>query len=304
MAENPQVPEVNAPPKPQQHEKYPWPAEPTLVGKRIQRLDGPVKVTGQAKYSYDINRPGGLHGRILRSPHPHARIVAIDLTAAQKAPGVKAVMAVLEPGAKVMFQGEEVAALAAATEEQADDALRLIARAVRSAAPHRHRGAGDARRRAAGVQGRQHQGRRHRRSRRSRRGLQGRRACRGSQLRHAGADARLARDARLRLRVGGRQADLLGVHSSRARHARAVCQGPRHPAGQRSRHHRVHGRRLRQQVRPRCAGHHLREAGQTGWRGRQAAARPQGRAPGVGQPALVGVEDQGGRERGRDADGI
>lgn len=126
MAENPQVPEVNAPSRPQQHEKYPWPAEPTLVGKRIQRLDGPVKVTGQAKYSYDINRPGGLHGRILRSPHPHARIVAVDLTVAQKAPGVKAVMAVLQPGATVMFQGEEVAALAAATEEQADDALRLI----------------------------------------------------------------------------------------------------------------------------------------------------------------------------------
>ena len=126
MAETPQVPEVKAPSQPQQHEKYPWPAEPTLVGKRIQRLDGPSKVTGQAKYSYDINRPGGLHGRILRSPHPHARIVAIDLTAAQKAPGVKAVMAVLEPGAKVMFQGEEIAALAAATEEQADDALRLI----------------------------------------------------------------------------------------------------------------------------------------------------------------------------------
>lgn len=126
MAENPQVPEVSAPSRPQQHEKYPWPAEPTLIGKRIQRLDGPAKVTGQAKYSYDINRPGGLHGRILRSPHPHARIVAIDLTAAQKAPGVKAVMSVLQPGAKVMFQGEEVAALAAATEEQADDALRLI----------------------------------------------------------------------------------------------------------------------------------------------------------------------------------
>ena len=126
MAENPQVPEVNAPRAAAQHEKYPWPAEPTLVGKRIQRLDGPVKVTGQARYSYDINRPGGLHGRILRSPHPHARIVTIDLTVAQKAPGVKAVMAVLEPGAKVMFQGEEVAALAAATEEQADDALRLI----------------------------------------------------------------------------------------------------------------------------------------------------------------------------------
>ena len=126
MAENPQVPEVNTAARPAQHEKYPWPAEPTIVGKRITRLDGPEKVTGRAKYSYDINRPGGLHGRILRSPHPHAKIVAIDLAPAQKAPGVKAVMAVMKPGDRVMFQGEEVAALAAATEEQADDALRLI----------------------------------------------------------------------------------------------------------------------------------------------------------------------------------
>ena len=126
MAENPQVPEVNTAARPAQHEKYPWPAEPTIVGKRITRLDGPEKVTGRAKYSYDINRPGGLHGRILRSPHPHAKIVAIDLAPAQKAPGVKAVMAVMKPGDRVMFQGEEVAALAAATEEQADDALRMI----------------------------------------------------------------------------------------------------------------------------------------------------------------------------------
>jgi xanthine dehydrogenase YagR molybdenum-binding subunit len=126
VAETPQVPEVNAPAKPVVHDKYPWPAAPAIVGKRIQRLDGPVKVTGQAKYSYDINRPNGLHGRILRSPHPHARIVSIDLTPAEKAPGVKAVMAVMKAGDKVMYQGEEVAALAAATEEQAQDALRLI----------------------------------------------------------------------------------------------------------------------------------------------------------------------------------
>ena len=126
MAETPQVPEVNTPSKPVQHEKYPWPTAPILIGKRIQRLDGPVKVTGQAKYSYDVNRPGGLHGRILRSPHPHARIVSIDLGPAEKAPGVKAVMAVMKAGDKVMFQGEEVAALAAVTEEQANDALRLI----------------------------------------------------------------------------------------------------------------------------------------------------------------------------------
>ena len=121
-----QVPEVNTPAKPAQHAKYPWPAAPTLLGKRIERLDGPAKVTGAAKYSYDIDRPGLLHGRILRSPHPHARVVSIDLGPAQKAPGVKSAMAVVEQGATVMYQGEEVAALAAATEEQADDALRLI----------------------------------------------------------------------------------------------------------------------------------------------------------------------------------
>ena len=92
----------------------------------MRRVDGPVKATGGAKYPYDINRPGMLHGRILRSPHPHARVVSIDLTAAQKAPGVKAAMTVMEPGKEVMYQGDEVAAVAAATEEQARDALRLI----------------------------------------------------------------------------------------------------------------------------------------------------------------------------------
>ncbi len=121
-----QVPEVATPSQPVQHEKYPWPEQPVIVGKRITRLDGPIKVTGQAKYSYDISRPGQLYGRILRSPHPHARVVGIDLSAAEKAPGVKAAMAIVQPGAKVMYQGEEVAALAAATEEQAGDALRLI----------------------------------------------------------------------------------------------------------------------------------------------------------------------------------
>jgi aerobic carbon-monoxide dehydrogenase large subunit len=88
VPEDPQVPEVATPAKPVQHEKYPWPAAPTLIGKRVQRLDGPAKVTGQAKYSYDINRPGGLHGRILRSPHPHARIASIRTGAAAATPGV------------------------------------------------------------------------------------------------------------------------------------------------------------------------------------------------------------------------
>jgi xanthine dehydrogenase YagR molybdenum-binding subunit len=148
VAEMRQVPEVRTPAQPKKNEKYPWPEHPTLIGARTRRIDGPVKVSGAAKYSYDINRPGQLHGRILRSPYPHARIVALDLTAARKAPGVKAAIAVLEPGKKVMFQGDEVAAVAAATEEQARDAMRLIkveyevlpdiatiARAMREGAP-------------------------------------------------------------------------------------------------------------------------------------------------------------------------
>ena len=73
--------------------KYTWPEKPTLLGTAVKRLDGPDKVTGRAKYTYDINRPGMIYGKIVRSPHPHARIVSIDLSAAQKAPGVKAALA-------------------------------------------------------------------------------------------------------------------------------------------------------------------------------------------------------------------
>ena len=96
------------------------------MGTAIKRFDGPDKVSGRAKYTYDVNRPGMLYARILRSPHPHARIVSIDLSAAEKSPGVKVVMKWKEPGAQVMFQGDEIAALAADTEEHAADGLRLI----------------------------------------------------------------------------------------------------------------------------------------------------------------------------------
>jgi xanthine dehydrogenase YagR molybdenum-binding subunit len=126
VAESPQVPEVKTAAQPAKHEKYPWPEKPVLLGTRVPRLDGSAKATGRAKYAFDINRPGMLHGRILRSPHPRARIVSMDLGPAEKAPGVKAVLAVAEVGKELSFQGEEIAAVAAATEEQARDALRLI----------------------------------------------------------------------------------------------------------------------------------------------------------------------------------
>jgi xanthine dehydrogenase YagR molybdenum-binding subunit len=122
-AQNPQGPAAPAPRVP---DKYKWPEKPVLIGTSIKRLDGPDKVTGRAKYSYDITRPGMTYGRIVRSPLAHARIVSIDLTEAQKAPGVKAAIAWKQPGDEVMFQGDEVAAVAADTEERAGDAARLV----------------------------------------------------------------------------------------------------------------------------------------------------------------------------------
>ncbi len=107
-----------------------WPGTPDLLGRRTQRLDGPAKATGRAKYTYDLQRPGMLYARIVRSPHAHARIRAIDTSAAERAPGVRAAIALLDLSkpetAKAMYQGDEIAAVAADTEEQACDAARLV----------------------------------------------------------------------------------------------------------------------------------------------------------------------------------
>src|SRR4029077_1824822 len=98
--------------------------EPSIIGPSVTRLDGPDKVWGRAKYTFDINRPGMLYGRLVRSPHPHARIVSVDMSAARKAPGVKATHlwrypADAQRSSIVMFQGDEIAGVAADTEEHA-----------------------------------------------------------------------------------------------------------------------------------------------------------------------------------------
>src|SRR5213594_1400776 len=64
----------------------------TYVGTRTIRPDGVDKVTGRARFGADSNLPGQLIGRVLRSPHPHARIVSIDTSKAEALPGVKAVI--------------------------------------------------------------------------------------------------------------------------------------------------------------------------------------------------------------------
>jgi xanthine dehydrogenase YagR molybdenum-binding subunit len=105
---------------------YSWPKERRLIGKKTPRIDGPDKSTGHAKYSFDINRPGLLHGKILRSPYAHCKVMSLDTSAAEAMPGVKAVHVIAKPGAELYYVGDEVVALAADTEEHLADALRAV----------------------------------------------------------------------------------------------------------------------------------------------------------------------------------
>jgi len=108
--------------------EHTWPADEkrTLIGKRISRVDGPDKVSGRAKYTYDVNRSGMLYGKIVRSPHAHSKVVSIDTSAAETMPGVKAVQVVQGPGTEIFWWYDEVVAVAAVDEPTAEDAARAI----------------------------------------------------------------------------------------------------------------------------------------------------------------------------------
>jgi 4-hydroxybenzoyl-CoA reductase alpha subunit len=105
-------------------------------------VDAKPKATGEAKYTADLVRPGMLTGKALRSPYPHARILHIDTERARRVPGVRAVLTAADTpmipyglivpdelplaATKVRYIGDEVAALAAADADAADEALGLI----------------------------------------------------------------------------------------------------------------------------------------------------------------------------------
>lgn len=123
-----------------------------VVGTRPIRHDGVDKVTGRAKYGADVQMAGLLHGKILRSPHAHARIRSIDTSKAEALPGVKAVATskdfpivksevidlgeqaanprVLAENAlaheKALYRGHAIAAVAATSPHIAEEALKLI----------------------------------------------------------------------------------------------------------------------------------------------------------------------------------
>ena len=111
----------------------------TVLGRRAPNLDAVERVTGQAKYTGDLEAAGMLVARVLRSPHAHARIVSIDASRAEALAGVKAVVTHRDApkvmvfghrqyvlNDRVRFRGEAVAALAAVDAATADAALSLI----------------------------------------------------------------------------------------------------------------------------------------------------------------------------------
>jgi xanthine dehydrogenase YagR molybdenum-binding subunit len=103
-----------------------WPENPRLIGTKVPRLDGLLKASGAAKYPSDMRPEGTLFALMLYSPHAHAKIKSIDASAAEKLPGVKAVSIIAKEGATLRYQGDDIAAVAAESEEQAADGIRAI----------------------------------------------------------------------------------------------------------------------------------------------------------------------------------
>jgi CO/xanthine dehydrogenase Mo-binding subunit/aerobic-type carbon monoxide dehydrogenase small subunit (CoxS/CutS family) len=120
--------------------------EDAVIGKPVRRIDAPSKVSGRLRYAGDMTMPGMLHVQVLRSPHPHARIVSIDTSVAEAMPGVEGVVTSADvPGedgfgvfvndqpvmarGKVRYVGEAVAAVAAEdllTAKRARAAIKVV----------------------------------------------------------------------------------------------------------------------------------------------------------------------------------
>ena len=115
-----------------------------VVGHSVRRVDAPEKVTGRARYVTDMELPGTLHAKLLRSPYPHAKILRVDVARARAAPGVRAVVTSADldwcdpyygPAFRdrpilaievARYEGEPVAAVVAESESAAAQALELI----------------------------------------------------------------------------------------------------------------------------------------------------------------------------------
>ena len=130
-----EVPQDEPPPLPSN-------AELTYIGKPTERYDGPAKVMGKGKYTADVNLPSMLYARMVDATIPHGRIVSIDTSAAEKLPGVRAVHVIehvygiaelRDPKQEatsrypvVRYAGQPIAAVAAVSQQIANDAAKLV----------------------------------------------------------------------------------------------------------------------------------------------------------------------------------
>jgi xanthine dehydrogenase YagR molybdenum-binding subunit len=103
-----------------------WPTNRKYISGDVRRVDAAPKVTGQARYSSDIQANGWLYGMILRSKWPAAKILSVNLDQALKVPGIKAAVLVRDGQFNVRYYGEEIAAVAGTTKQACLDALRAI----------------------------------------------------------------------------------------------------------------------------------------------------------------------------------
>lgn len=133
-----QVPAGEAPPLPPNDQL-------AFIGKPVPRINARAKVTGAARFTVDIKLAGMLHGRLRRSPHPHARVMSIDTQAAERHPDVRAVHVITDTVGRAkeaapetdpaiaagrvpraLYVGAPIVAIAATTREAAEQALSLI----------------------------------------------------------------------------------------------------------------------------------------------------------------------------------
>ena len=105
---------------------YPPMENRKVMGKRISRVDGSDKASGKAKYNSDVRPADTIHAVILHSPHAHARLRAIDDSAAKATPGVTATVPMLQVGDEINWAGAEILAIAATSEEIAREALTKV----------------------------------------------------------------------------------------------------------------------------------------------------------------------------------
>jgi xanthine dehydrogenase YagR molybdenum-binding subunit len=107
---------------------YSWPAatDRRLIGSEVGRVDAPLKVSARALYTTDYRLPDMLFAATTRCPYAHAKIISIDIGAAQKSPGCKAVFVIQKAGTEIFWAGDDIVAVAAVDEFTAAQAAAAV----------------------------------------------------------------------------------------------------------------------------------------------------------------------------------